>query len=267
MRLPTPSFEYTFCKWLLTVRTDKNSRSAMSLLDTPCAASVAMSRSRGVSGVTITGMVRAGVRAPSHDSARVEARTLIAADAAAIAAVLQRLRGLGSGFGREEQRADRLELVGRVDEPLGAPRCGRLGMHRVRRDELTLADVGEILEAADDRRRITESDDLVQQPRLRPAVARRASELRRIMECRARRRQVAAGDESPAPAELLFGESKSEGWELRGLARGLGRGGFVAGTRSRRRELGQHEATRPVEPARRGSARAASPSHRHAVST
>ena len=34
-RLPTPSFEYTFCRWLFTVRTDRNSRSAMSLLDAP----------------------------------------------------------------------------------------------------------------------------------------------------------------------------------------------------------------------------------------
>ena len=48
----TPSFEYTFCRWLLTVRTDRNSRSAIALLDSPCAASVAMSRSRAVSGTT-----------------------------------------------------------------------------------------------------------------------------------------------------------------------------------------------------------------------
>ena len=32
----TPSFEYTLCRWLLTVRTDRKSRSAISWLDWPC---------------------------------------------------------------------------------------------------------------------------------------------------------------------------------------------------------------------------------------
>src|SRR5215203_4393637 len=59
-----PNFEYTFCRWLFTVRTDRNRRSAMSWLDAPREASAAMSRSRGVSGDTETGAVIAGVRAP-----------------------------------------------------------------------------------------------------------------------------------------------------------------------------------------------------------
>ena len=163
-------------------------------------------------------------------------------------------------------RADRLELVGRVDEPLGAPRCGRLGVHRVRRDELTLADVGEILEAADDRRRITESDDLVQQPRLGPAVARRASELRRIME-----RRRAAG-RSPRATRA---QPRPSSCSARAKPKG---GSCAASPRPRPRWLRRRHTQPPPrartargDEARRARCRArsgaASPSHRQAVST
>src|SRR6185436_9228265 len=69
-----PSFVYTFCRWLSTVRTETTSRSAIALLDSPRAASVAMSRSRGVNGETTTWASTPGVTAPSQAAASAAAR-------------------------------------------------------------------------------------------------------------------------------------------------------------------------------------------------
>ena len=118
----TPSFEYTFWRWLLTVRTDRNSRSAISLLDSPCAASVAMSRSRAVSGTTMTAAVRPGVRAPSQSSASAVARAPSAAAARRSPLSLERLRRLGGRLGGEQQGAEPFEAIGHLDERIRAGR-------------------------------------------------------------------------------------------------------------------------------------------------
>src|SRR5262249_44090811 len=49
LRLVTPSLMYARCRWLLTVRTDRERSLAISLLDAPAAASPTISRSRSVS--------------------------------------------------------------------------------------------------------------------------------------------------------------------------------------------------------------------------
>ena len=69
-----PSFAYVDCRWLFTVRGERKSRVAISLELRPCAASDAISRSRGVSGSAPCENLSSGVRAPSQAAARVAAR-------------------------------------------------------------------------------------------------------------------------------------------------------------------------------------------------
>ena len=66
LRLVTPSLMYARCRWLLTVRTDRNRALAISLLRRPAAASRTISRSRWVSATDTAPVARPGVWAPSH---------------------------------------------------------------------------------------------------------------------------------------------------------------------------------------------------------
>ena len=119
------------------------------------------------------------------------------------------------------------------------------------RDELTFADARELPEAAGDRRRIAHAGDVVQQPCLPLRDSpRRARAPPRHGTPRAPPAESPWATRAPAAAEFLFRECEAEWRELAGLPHaGLGRGRFVAGTRRCGRELGEHEATRPVEPA------------------
>jgi cytochrome d ubiquinol oxidase subunit I len=73
-RRVTPSLRYAFCRWLSTVRMEMTSRSAISRLLEPAAASSAISRSRGVRSAASSAPSSVGGRAPSHCASQSAAR-------------------------------------------------------------------------------------------------------------------------------------------------------------------------------------------------
>ena len=134
-----PSFVYTFCRWLLTVRIDRN-EAGRDLLgrfavrrerrDLTLACTERHERRRG------RNCGRACPFARLQETRRLRARR---SSGAAIALALVRVRSLGRGFGGEERGADLLEAFRGGDHRFGthAGRGARVG--RVRGDQRAFA--------------------------------------------------------------------------------------------------------------------------------
>ena len=110
-RVVIPNLRYTRARWVSTVRADRYSRSAMSRLLRPAAASNATSRSRAVSGSTPMLRASGGVRSPP---ARVDSspdRCISRGGEAGVATLLVQLGQLGGGLGGEMEDVERLVVV------------------------------------------------------------------------------------------------------------------------------------------------------------
>ena len=230
-RPDTPSFEYTFCRWLLTVRTDRNSWSAISLLDSPCAASVAMSRSRagerrrpgpGRSAPACAPLRRrpASVGAPGRRGPRPRGGR-------------RRAGRPGRPRWRPRRRAAAAPHASKRSASLDdgrAPAAGAAAWRGVRGDEVSLALAGQLAEAIGDRRRIAEADDVVEQPGLGRRGSRGdASQVGGGAAAPgAAPGQIAGDRRRPRPAELLLGLDEGE-------RRAAGRARATAGAPRRRR--------------------------------
>ena len=187
---------------------------------TPLARRAWRCRARGVSGADHHRDGEGGRACAFARLASAEARTLIAADArrsplrwSACAA-----SAAASAASRSAPIASNRSAA--VDQPARRARDERLGVRGVGGDELALAEC----RRARSRRSTTdagvaESGDVVQQPRLRRAVAGRSSEVGRLRERRSARRADRRLRRGPPRAELLLGLREAERWE---------RGGFRA---------------------------------------
>ena len=227
---------------------------------------VAMSRSRAVSGGHRHGERPARAcgrpRTPRRGSmpARSERRKLDDHR------VLERLRRLGSRFRREEQRADRFEAIGGIDEGISPPRGGCVRVHRVRGTSAPSH------REASSSRRSTTSSGRLRAGRCRAAAMPRSpgsplhARSRGLSKRGAGSGEIALRDAGPSPPELLLGQRKAERCEPLRLAGRGDRAFGIARTRRRHRELGQHEPAGTVHRVALAP-RTASPNQRHAVST
>ena len=90
---------------------------------------------------------------------------------AAVSAPLERLRGLVRRLGREEEGTEPLEAVRRPASASPSPLAAATAWRRVRRDEVALAHRRQLTEPFGHRLRLAEADHVVEEPRLRAAVA------------------------------------------------------------------------------------------------
>ena len=204
LRLVTPSLMYARCRWLLTVRTDRNRAPAIALLDVasscePDDLAFAFGERHRHRGRRQTR--RTGALTPQNQRRSPGLRCRRSARLPTTQPRLRRGRG---SFGRSQRSTDRLQRLRCLDEPGRILASGCPSVGGVRLDQARVAEAGQLAEAVGDLGGAAQSDEIVQQQRLTAAIPDPSRLGHRVRQDRATGFRFVRGDRRPRPAPVLL---------------------------------------------------------------